>query len=356
MKFDFNKTLELIKGGLMSPEATWRSYLAGNPSWQQTLVVLTGPLILANVLLGVILFKLIGGYSPFGVETGFFSMLLRGLITAALGFTIAVLVFNFLAGVFKGKTDFSRAVAAVSLAAIPAWIAGIVGAAIPWLGGLVTLAGAIVTLVFLYKIMPIALEVPEDKRVMHFVLSLILIFVLNVVVGLVLNRGELEAAMDERRFGDNERGRTAAPASGMFGEVQRQAELMEAAGNDRYDPPSDGEVTEAQVREVVKVLEKSRELVAEHAARLEAMQKEIEEKDNPSPADIARMYQGMGTAMSLHNTEMEVVKTGGGNWAEHQWVKEQLRVARIQRGEGSDAIEHNYALYQEYEEELQDSI
>ena len=356
MKFDFNKTLELIKGGLMSPEATWRSYLAGNPSWQQTLVVLTGPLILANVILGVIFFKLIGGYSAFGVETGFFGMLVRGLVTAAIGFVIAVLVFNFLAGVFKGKADFSRAFAAVSLAAIPAWIAGIVGAAIPWIGGLITLAGMIVTLVFLYKIMPIALQVPEDKRVMHYVVSIILIIVVNVVVGLALNRDAIEAGMNERTFGANERGESAAQAPGMFGEIQRQAELMEAAGNDRYDPPSDGEVSEAQVREVVKVLEKSREIVAEHAARLEEMQKEIEDKDNPSPADIAKMYQGMGTAMSLHNTEMEVVKTGGGNWAEHQWVKEQLRVARIQRGEGSDAIEHNYALYQEYEEELQDAI
>lgn len=355
MKFDFNKTLELIKGGLMSPEATWRSYLAGNPSWQQTLVVLTGPLILANVILGVIFFKLIGGYSAFGMETGFFGMLVRGLVTAALAFVIAVLVFNFLAGVFKGKPDFSRAFAAVSLAAIPAWIAGIVGAAIPWLGGLISLAGAIVTLVFLYKIMPIALQLPEDKRVMHYVVSIILIIVVNLVVGLALNRDAIEAGL-EQEFAAEDGDAPTTTAPGMFGEIQRQAALMEAAGNDRYDPPSDGEVSEAQVRDVVKVLEKSRAIVAEHAARLEEMQKEIEDKDDPSPADIARMYQGMGTAMSLHNTEMEVVKTGGGNWAEHQWVKEQLRVARIQRGEGSDAIEHNYALYKEYEEELQDAI
>jgi hypothetical protein len=37
------------------------------------------------------------------------------------------------------------------------------------------------------------------------------------------------------------------------------------------------------------------------------------------------------------------------------WVKEQLRVARIQRGEGSEALQHNYKLYQKYRDELQGS-
>ena len=34
------------------------------------------------------------------------------------------------------------------------------------------------------------------------------------------------------------------------------------------------------------------------------------------------------------------------------WVKEQLRTAMIQQGEGSEALEHNYGLYREFEEEL----
>jgi hypothetical protein len=65
------------------------------------------------------------------------------------------------------------------------------------------------------------------------------------------------------------------------------------------------------------------------------------------------MYQGMGSVMSLNTVEMEVVKTGGGNWAEYQWVRDQLRAARLQRGEGSDALAHNYELYGEFEERLE---
>ena len=63
----------------------------------------------------------------------------------------------------------------------------------------------------------------------------------------------------------------------------------------------------------------------------------------------------MGTALGATNAEMEIVKTAGGNWAEHMWVKEQLRVARVQRGEGSEALQHNYKLYQKYRDELQGS-
>ena len=59
----------------------------------------------------------------------------------------------------------------------------------------------------------------------------------------------------------------------------------------------------------------------------------------------------MGSVMSAANAEMEVVTTGGGNWAEHQWVKDQLHVASIQKNLNT-ATKHNYALYQEYLSEL----
>ncbi len=73
---------------------------------------------------------------------------------------------------------------------------------------------------------------------------------------------------------------------------------------------------------------------------------------SPSLADLGKMYSGAGGLMSANNAEMEVVKTAGGNWAEHEWVKQQLRIAHIQQGEGSDANAYNYKLYEKYEDEL----
>ena len=62
---------------------------------------------------------------------------------------------------------------------------------------------------------------------------------------------------------------------------------------------------------------------------------------------------GVTEAAGLSTVEIGVVKSAGGNWAEHQWVKESLRTAWLQK-EGNDTIARNYALYQQYEDQLAD--
>jgi hypothetical protein len=189
MAFDVKKTLGLIRGGLLDAEATWKVYLAENPPWQQTAIVLTGPLLIANVLLSLVFSRLVGGYSAFGYQSGWFSSLVVGLLMGAVAVTITALVFNFLAGPFKGTSNFSRAFAAVSLAVIPAWVAGILSALIPYLGSLLALAGGILSLVYMYRLMPLALNVPQDKRAVHFVVALVLIVIVNMAIGAALGVG-----------------------------------------------------------------------------------------------------------------------------------------------------------------------
>jgi hypothetical protein len=351
MEFDFKKTIDLVVGGLTRPQETWTSYLGENPGWQQTLVVLTGPLLLANVVLSLLLSRMTGTIAPYGLAGHWFGALVLALVMASIGFAVAVLVFNFLAGVFGGKSDFSRAFAALSLAAIPAWVAGVIGSAIPWIGGLIGLAGAVVSLVFLYKLLPLALDVPDGKRVLHFIVSLIAVLVINIVVATVLGIGQMGTAAPVYDASDNDRG--AGNSSGMLGEIGRQADLMARASEDRFEPPADGMVSRQQARWVADVAEKARATYEEEMARLEKLSEEMDDKENPSPADLARMYQGMGSVMSLSTVEMKVVKTGGGNWAEYQWVRDQLRAARAQRGEGSDALAHNYERYEEIKDSLQ---
>lgn len=354
MAFDIKKTIDLIKGGLFDPKNTWTRYLDENPGWQDTAIQLTGPLLIANVLLTLIFSRMVGGYVYFGYGQNFLAALVSGLVFGAIGFAVVVAVFNFLAGVFKGQSNFSRAFAAVSLAAIPSWVAGIVGSIVPWIGWLIALAGGILALVYMYKIIPIALGVPEDKRVVHFIASIVCVVIINFIVAAVLGTSSMGRGLTSTDYG---RGTDDTPVfgSGMLGEVERQARLMEAAQSDNYDPPSDGKISESQMEDYIDVLDKTRELQAEYAADMEDLGKELEAKEKAgtlSPGDLARAYGGMSTAMSANNAEMEVVKSAGGNWAEHVWVKEQLRTARLQRGEGSDALEHNYELYQEYKDEL----
>ena len=354
MTFDFAKTVSLVKGGLMDHQATWNTYLEENRDWQYTATVLTGPLLLANVILTALLSRITGGYAYIGYHSSLFANLFWGIVMAVLGLIISVFVFNFLAGKFKGNSNFSRAFAAVSLAAIPSWIAGVLGALIPGIGFLIMLAGGIMSLYFMYKIMPMALGVPDDKRLVHFILSLVSIIILNMIVGSVIGFSTVGSSLPGSAY-ENDRASSTSP--GVVGDYERLGRLMEAAGDDVYDPPGDGELSESQVREYVKVLEKTRAMQAEYTRKMEKFSDEMEAKkkagESPSVSDMSKMFGGISGAVSANNAEMEIVKTGGGNWAEHQWVKEQLRIAKIQMGDGSDAIAHNYKLFKEYEEELE---
>ena len=110
---------------------------------------------------------------------------------AVFGVALFAFIINLMAGVFDGKRDFARAFAAATFAMIPAWLAGIVGALIPGIGGLVALAGGIIGLVFLYQILPLALAIPGQKRALHFVTSIVLGIVLQMLVGFLLMGGDV---------------------------------------------------------------------------------------------------------------------------------------------------------------------
>ncbi|MSQ98570.1 MAG: DUF1282 domain-containing protein [Xanthomonadales bacterium] len=186
MKIDLNKTISLTKGGLLDRENTWRAYFENTPDWKETAISLTAPLILANVVLSMVLSRMSGGFVSYGIGHGFLSALFISLFMAVIVLAVFAVVINLMAGVFDGKSDFSRAFAAVTFAMIPAWLAGIVGALIPWVGVFVALAGVITALVFLYQILPLALAIPEQKRVVHFVSSIILGIALEMMIGFLL--------------------------------------------------------------------------------------------------------------------------------------------------------------------------
>lgn len=355
MNIDLAKTVSLIRGGLLDHRSTWESYFESTPSWKETAIQLTVPLLLANLILSFLFSRLVGGYAMYAPVHGGFMAFILSLVMLLIGLAVTVFIFNWLAGVFGGQKNLDRAFAAVSLAVIPAWVAGIIASLIPWFGVFIALAGGIMTLVFLYRIMPLALGIPAENRVKHYVLSLLAVFIIQVVLGLMIARDTMRQ-MDAGDFSKRSDS-SSGFGSGMFGDLQRQGQLMDAASADVYDPPEDGELSQDQVEAYVQVLKKTRALQEEYSRDVESIAAEIEAKEKAgesmSVSDLQRLYSGAGTAIGLNNAEMEIVKTGGGNWAEHVWVKEQLRAAKIHQGEGSDALEHNYELYQEFQEELE---
>ena len=170
-----------------------------------------------------------------------------------------------------------------------------------------------------------------------------------VVFGLLTGANTLGSGMSTANMAGDDGDSNGAP-SGMFGDLERQGRIMESAGKDVFKPPGDGRLSRNQVRDFVGVLAKTRDYRTDQAKRLEKLSKKAESGD---VASISDAMTGMSSVMTMGSAEMEVVKTGGGNWAEHQWVREQLRIATIQK-DINDAVKHNYGLYQEFAEELSD--
>lgn len=341
---DFNKTLDLIKNGLLEPRATWQSYAAENRSWQDTAMLLTAPLILGSFILAGLLSLIFGSRGAFGAGAGLGGWIV-GLVMAFVGVAVASFIFSYLAGLFKGRHDFNRGLAALSLAAIPGYLGNIIGV-VPFIGWLVSLALGIVSLVFLYKIIPLYLDVPQEKRVLHFIASLVACFIVMLILGAVLGAGGMMDSRSAASLTDQQSSQT-----GMLGGIERYARLMEQAGEQQYEPPADGKISEQQMARYMEVMRKAAEVRDEQMADVERLGEEYKDKE-PGISDLVKMSGGVGSVLGAFNAEMEVVMTGDGNWAEHQWIKEQLRVARIQK-DLNEAVEHNYQLYQAHREELE---
>lgn len=348
---DLNRTLTLVRGALFDPEATWRSYLPEAGDWQKTAFLLTGPLIILSTIIAFLLGQLGGDGSLFGQFRPTLTSSLLGIVVEAIRAGVVAFIFSGLAGAFGGRSSFALGLAATTLAFVP----GYVGQAItwlPWLGGLLALALFIYSLVLLWKIIPIYLEVPDSKRAAHYVCSLLASIVVMFILGAMVGRVLYGSIAGPGMGGISDMPSTGSSAGdGMFGGVVRQAELMEAAERDTYSPPGDGKVEDQQVRAFLRVMERASEMQDEKGERLREIAEKAEKEEEMSMSDLSQMMGGVTELAGLQTAEMEVVKSGGGNWAEHRWVRESLRTAWIQK-DLNEAVAHNYALYQKYQEDL----
>ncbi|MEM7218291.1 MAG: Yip1 family protein [Pseudomonadota bacterium] len=361
--------LDWLTGGVLDSDATWREYRAADPDWLTTARALSLPMLAAGGLVALLLTWLFSDYGrPF---YAFLGAIIPSLIWFGLGGVIA----SFLAARFGGEESFSRAWAALTFAAIPA-VLGNALSPLPLVGWLLALAGAIWGLVMLYNALPVFLGVPEDRRLGHFlatmglsIVGLIVAYALLGAIGLgalfgggdrdlpsedwreqVEQRVEEELARERSRSdADDDRSVSASEAEGgMFG-FGRELSYLGDAGDDAFAPPSDGKVTEEQVRRVVHFLQAAQTLRDESGAALEKLN---EDGDEASLGDI---FKGIKGAISAGTAEMQAVKSGNGNWAEHEWVKQQLFGARLHKDLDA-TTSHNYELYQRYEDELADLL
>ncbi len=340
--FDLQATIRWVTGVIKTPVETAKAYRDGDPPWLQTFLQLPLPLFVAATVLAGLLSLLLGGAVGIGGVAGVLWMLAGSLIWS---FVLAVIL-DQVAGFFGGEKNFDRAYALVGLTSVISAI-GSVLSVVAWLGGLLSLAATVYAIYLAYQFVPIFLGVPEENRVKHIVVSIIAGFVLGLIVfGFIGGIVGGAAAIDAFDSDEEDRVTDVEPevGGGLFAGVERQAKLAETAQNDRYEPPADGKLKDAQVVRFVDTMKKTAAL----RERLTKKWDDIDE-DNPSLGDI---FSGAGDAMRVGTAEMEVVKTAGGNWAEHQWVRSTLETARIQQ-DINDAVRHNYELFLKYSEDIE---
>ena len=183
---DLNKTINLVTGALTNPQATWQSYLPEADDWQKTAMLLTGPLIVASAVIAY-LTSLVFPASEFAAQfRPSLVSTIGAIILGAIGAGVVAVIVSKLAGMFGGKDSFARGLAAATLAFVP----GYLGQALTWvpmIGGLLAMALGIYGLVLLWKIIPLYLDVPDSKRVLHYVLTIVATIIVMVIVGRIFN-------------------------------------------------------------------------------------------------------------------------------------------------------------------------
>jgi hypothetical protein len=346
---DLARTLQLVRGGFFDAEATWRSYLGEAGDWKKTALLLAGPLIIASAVIAYVLSLLGSGASLFGLRptlSGLVLVIVWGAIAAAL----VAFIFGAFASFFGGKGGFALGLAATTLAFVPGYV-GRALSGLPWIGWLIGLGFAIYSLVLLWRIIPLYLEVLDGKRAAHYIVSLVVTIVVFLVLSTLVGGGMFGSGQAFERLSSTDRPQTSTAGAGLFGGVTRQAELIAAAEEDRYAPPANGEIMERQVQEFIRVMERVGDALSDREQRIREIAERAEANQQVSLRDLGSVMSGMAEVAGLSTAEIEIVKSAGGNWAEHQWVKESLRTAWLQRDINA-SVARNYALYQRYEAQL----
>jgi len=186
---DFNKIIARAKAILLTPRSEWPA-IADEPAtagdlYKNYIVVLAA----IPAVFSFLQMSLLGVSVPFagtvriGVGAGLSTAIVTYVLTLA-GVFITALIIEALAPTFGGQKDRMQALKTVAYSSTAGWVAG-VGAIIPGLGWLISLAGGIYSIYLLYLGLPHTMKCPVEKSVGYTVVSIIAAFVLYLIIAAV---------------------------------------------------------------------------------------------------------------------------------------------------------------------------
>ena len=175
-----------VRGMLFNPKETFFEHMQPAPPWTTVTREHVLPLLVATGLLACLL---IVAFPPVGptmeaMPTDF-RMLALGFLTRLIFSLVALVAMTVVVGIlavlFDGQPRFNNAFTLVALAMTPSYLAEGVFP-LPVIGPVLAFAGLIYSMMLLYQGIPLALKVPDHKRVFHFILTMVTIFILMLVV------------------------------------------------------------------------------------------------------------------------------------------------------------------------------
>jgi hypothetical protein len=186
---DFNKFIARVTAILTTPATEWPK-VADEPAtlgglYRNYILVL----VAVPVLCGFIKMSFLGMHIPLmgtvrvGVGAGLRGMLV-GYVLAVVAVYLVSLLINALAPTFGGQKNSLQALKTVAYAYTAAWVAGI-GQLLPWIGILVTLAGAIYSIYLLNLGLPHTMKCPPGKSKAYTAVTIVAAILAGWIVAIV---------------------------------------------------------------------------------------------------------------------------------------------------------------------------
>lgn len=186
---DIGKIVARVKAILSTPRTEW-PVIAAEPATTQSLY--TGYILILAALPAIARFikdsllgsGVLGVTVRIPVGAGIGAMVLGYVLSLVVLYVLALIV-SALAPSFGGQKDTVQALKAVAYAWTAYWVASI-AVILPWIGGLICIAGLIYAIYLLFLGLPHTMKCPEEKAAGYTAVSVIIGIVLSLIVGAIV--------------------------------------------------------------------------------------------------------------------------------------------------------------------------
>lgn len=176
-ELDIQGLKTLATGCILNYQEVANEKAQSHGDWRETYKRILLPFI-GVMLLGNIFFY------AFYAEAGFL-FIIPAIGVMFLAPLIAMYVLAYTSAYTQGKQDLNASMMCFTLSYIPAAAASIF-MVIPIVGTIIAMGGALYGLFILYQIIPTFLSVPDEKRLMHFGMFIVVFFVAAAILQALL--------------------------------------------------------------------------------------------------------------------------------------------------------------------------